>query len=257
MTTTDRRPNRPPEPTDADRTRRSRATDAAPCTDAAAPSRARPDRAASRPRSGRADGPASPVEPDAAHQPPGRGLLARAGSHRPDPRHLADRVPPTPESWFEPRAAARPCPAAPRRRRRRSAPVLAPRSSPRSSLGRHVPRPARQRRPRPAGPTAPTAPAGQTATATQPGHRSTSRRRSSTSRRRSARPSSGSPVTGDANTQRPASRSRARASGPGVIYDPNGWILTNRHVVAGSDKLDGRAARTAASSRARSTASTP
>ena len=25
--------------------------------------------------------------------------------------------------------------------------------------------------------------------------------------------------------------------GSGVIFDPNGWILTNRHVVAGSDKL--------------------
>ncbi len=25
--------------------------------------------------------------------------------------------------------------------------------------------------------------------------------------------------------------------GSGIIYDPNGWILTNRHVVAGSDKL--------------------
>ena len=38
-------------------------------------------------------------------------------------------------------------------------------------------------------------------------------------------------------TPDPFGRSPTPGVGSGVIYDPNGWILTNRHVVAGSDKL--------------------
>ena len=45
--------------------------------------------------------------------------------------------------------------------------------------------------------------------------------------------------------------------GSGLIYDSSGWILTNRHVIADAEQARPSSSRTAASSRARSTASTP
>ena len=63
---------------------------------------------------------------------------------------------------------------------------------------------------------------------------STSRRRSSTPPPRSGPPSSRSTPVGA--SRRPVRR-RAQGVGSGVIYDSNGWILTNRHVVADASKL--------------------
>ena len=189
--------------------------------------------------------------------PAARSATTRVGLRRAGPRRRRTR--------HDPRAlvrAARPSAStAPRRRRspRTAAPAPAwARSSPPAScrpslasggtfaalsatgaLDRDVGGPGLERRPD-LGPPA--------------GHDRRELGRSSTSPPRPARPSSGS-RHGRQRPRTPSSCPR-QGVGSGVIYDPNGWILTNRHVVAGSDSLDGRAQGRAALRRRRSTAST-
>ena len=189
--------------------------------------------------------PPPPAGPRAARPRRRRDRYSPPPERRPrlddEPLGRAGTAPATPERWFEP---------APRRRGRRRRPVAARRSSgvgtvlaaspavrgPR--VGRHV----RRARPR-AGALDRPGRDRPGRTPTRPSvasrSRSTSRRRSSTSPPRPARPSSGSSTEGvDPNaTDLP----EQTGVGSGVIFNPNGWILTNRHVVAGSNTLDGRA----------------
>ncbi len=72
---------------------------------------------------------------------------------------------------------------------------------------------------------------------------------------RSARPSSRSTTVGASGD--PFGGRDPEGVGSGVIYDAEGWILTNRHVVADADKLTGRAQGRPPVRRAASTASTP
>ena len=66
---------------------------------------------------------------------------------------------------------------------------------------------------------------------------STSRPRRSLSPPRSARQSCGSRSPAPPTPATSAS-SRATGVGSGVIFDSNGWILTNHHVVEGGEKFD-------------------
>ena len=44
-------------------------------------------------------------------------------------------------------------------------------------------------------------------------------------------------ITVDGQTADPFGSVPTEGVGSGIIYDPSGWILTNRHVVTGADKL--------------------
>ena len=159
--------------------------------------------------------------------------------------------PPTPERWFEPSAAA--ATAVARRRattsrageRDRSAPVLgAALLARRPRLGRHGPRPRATRRPRPAAPRPRRVrPADRGVAAA--GH---DRRVVRDHRRRGQGQPGRRPDHGHRQRERRRPRRRIpdEGVGSGVIYDSNGWILTNRHVVAGQRPARRSSSRTAA-----------
>ena len=148
----------------------------------------------------------------------------------------------TPERWYEPAPTPRrrpsPVAAADQRRpaaaARSSPPRSCPRSSPRAAPSSRSARPARStgRSPdvaeRPAGHERRHHPAGR--------HR---RVVGDHRRRRQGQPGR-RPDHGHRRDQRrqPRRHPARPASAPGVIFDSNGWILTNHHVVEGGEKFD-------------------
>ncbi len=150
-------------------------------------------------------------------------------------------VQPTPESWFEPSAAAATTvalPAPPVREARRPAgivgPVLAASliAAVLASGGTYLTLRASGALDQPAPPAS--VPSGQIATAPQPVKIDESSAIISVAAKVSPAVVR---IVSSANATTDPTSIPSEGIGSGIIYDPNGWILTNRHVVSGSGTL--------------------
>ncbi len=188
---------------------------------------------------------AAPAEPA---QPAAEPItVAPAAAFSPEPERIdRDRVTwqtaaqPTPESWFEPSAAAattvaQPTPTTQSRSRGLLGPILGAAiiAAILASGGTYLTLRATGALDQPA--AAATVPPGQTASSPQQ-----VRIEESSAIIDVAAKVSPAVVkittTANASTQDPTALP-AEGIGSGIIYDKNGWILTNRHVVSGSDQL--------------------
>jgi len=191
--------------------------------------------------------------PDPIDQPPAGAAdqsdpsqrYSPSPSPRPDWRSQAwgAQDQPTPEAWFEPPAPATPPPAPATPSRRGGGPVaLVLTASLISAIlasgGTYLTLSASGALDRAAAP-APTA-VGEPAGATAP---LTSTESAIVAVARKVSPavvtivSEGTPLTDQTFPFQVPGQPVPEGIGSGVIFDPNGWILTNRHVVAGSQKL--------------------
>ena len=211
--------------------------------------------------------PEPPVEPEPTVEPPATAPPAPAAepvvwaapaaaaaatppaaAYSPEPE-LIDRnrvtwqtpAQPTPESWFEPSAAAATAatnPVAPATQPRRSGGILAPVlgaamiAAILASGGTYLTLRATGALDRPA-PTS-SGPSGQAVSVPQPIKIDESSAIIAVAAKVS--PAVVRIVTTGTDTSDPTALP-AEGIGSGIIYDPNGWILTNRHVVSGSGQL--------------------
>jgi serine protease Do len=188
-----------------------------------------------------AGGPVLWAPPAAAEVPP-------AAAYSPEPELLdRDRVTwqtpaqPTPESWFEPSAAAATAvtrPVAPATQQRRSGGILAPVlgaamiAAILASGGTYLTLRATGALDRPAAISS--GPSGQAVSVPQPIKIDESSAIIAVAAKVS--PAVVRIVTTGTDTSDPTALP-AEGIGSGIIYDSNGWILTNRHVVSGSGQL--------------------
>jgi len=175
--------------------------------------------------------PVEPTQPAAAYSPtPDRIDRDRVAWQTP--------VQPTPESWFEPAAAAATAPpvapVVPERRRRSSilGPILAAAviAAVLASGGTYLTLRATGALDQPAATAS--VPAGQTTTTPQQVKVDESSAIIDVAAKVS--PAVVRIITSNASLNDPTA---TEGIGSGIIYDKNGWILTNRHVVSGTDQL--------------------
>ena len=241
-----------PEPTVADRAAEPKVADVAPAAAAPVPPATSPEPVApaQSPVEAPTEAPSRPIwaAPSAQAAPqPANAAPAPAAAFSPEPERIdRDRVTwqspaqPTPEAWFEPSAAAattvaRQAPSDPPRARGLLGPILAAAviAAVLASGGTYLTLRASGALDQPTAAT--TVPAGQNTSAPQQ-----VRIDESSAIIDVAAKVSPAVVriisSANANTQDPTTIP-PEGIGSGIIYDKNGWILTNRHVVSGSDQL--------------------
>jgi S1-C subfamily serine protease len=231
------RPTEPYDPAD-----QAPSTPASPATPPAVPTPVTPVRISTT--GGPTAEPTPPAGSEAVPPPASDPAAFSPAAFSPEPDQIdRDRfswetpVQPTPESWFEPAATAATAPAPRTTERRRTSSVLGPVlaaaviAATLASGGTYLTLRASGALDQ-VGTTA-TVPSGQTASAPQPVKIDESSAIIDVAARVS--PAVVRIVsTSDPNAIDPTA---AEGIGSGIIYDKNGWILTNRHVVSGGGKL--------------------